>query len=408
MMLFNSLGAVATAVNGKFEVSCPNGHVEPAEIYVMIVAVSGDRKSASVKIAKSPIHRWLARKRVENQEKDRESGVTDSPDLHDIYFEDLTDAGLRRALSISGGRAVHHEPEAGLLRELVRKNSLIRTLCKAYDRESLVIHRGNGPRIEIPNPSASITIAAQPDVALEFARNADVRDSGLLNRFIVVLCPSLAGYRDVDVPPIPQEALDYFDNLVARLCEISVPPAGRSRHKLLMDPAAEQSYFEFARQTEAEIRPGGALSFSAGWASKVVGRMWRIASILHCIYHDDPLQSPIGESTIREAISMSFILAHHGRNFFHCVDYGVTMEIGHKIELWARSFENQGFSAQEARSALTEYSLTSIHSAIKYLQDIGRLYEDYSSFHSAGTVCRRGRPRAARYRFADIIGILPK
>ncbi len=59
LAVLNNLTAVATALNGKVQVTGLEGHVVDVSLFNLIIADSGEGKSIGVKIARQPSNTWL-------------------------------------------------------------------------------------------------------------------------------------------------------------------------------------------------------------------------------------------------------------------------------------------------------------------------------------------------------------
>jgi hypothetical protein len=385
IMLMNFLGAVNTAINGKFALKRANGRTEPVQLFVVLIGLPGERKSAAVALAKRPIGLWL-----------EQQTLNERPIL---YFNNVSGPALIEALSKSNGRMACHEPEPTVLKLFARRDFATSILNNAYDAEQLILGRAGKLTIDIKSPAITFTIASQPGTAYDLGRRRDLAESGFLGRLLFVASPPLAGTRDVDAPPIPSEYEIFWAKLVTRLLDYPMAADG-SRHMLTLSHAAEQAYLDFARYAEFELNAGRALSFDAAWGNKLAGKVLRLSVLLNCIEYDDLARIEISAASMRQAIEMSYVFTEHAREFFFQVEHGETLEVAQLIEGWAASTFVGSFSAQQAHSAHPRYTRRMIIAGIDMLVRLGRAYEDLTIYQNS--TWRRGRKAGPFYRLVTL------
>lgn len=388
-MLLNMLGAVNTAINGKFAVRRANGHVEHAQLFVLVIGKSGERKSAACAWAKRPLVMWASQQAAAGGRIPR------------LHFDQVSGASLIEALCEGGGRLVCHEPEPTVLTLFGRRDFSKPILTKAFDGETIMLERAGKPTIHIEDPAISMTIASQPEIAYDFGRRPNVSASGLLGRILFFMSQQRAGTREVDTPPIPHESEAYYRDVLMRLLEY---PRGADGKRLILtlDQNAEKSFVEFARQTEGELAAGRALSFDIAWGSKLPGKVLRLAALLHCIEYEKPAHIAISEDTIRQAIEQSYVFVQHARNFFFMVQNGDALEVAHLIEQWAAHPSITTFTAKQAHAAFPRYSRRLINAGIDMLMRLGQAYEDLFAYQNEPW--RRGRKAGPFYRLTTLRG----
>ncbi|MBI9088201.1 MAG: DUF3987 domain-containing protein [Desulfobacterium sp.] len=389
MALTNLLSGVSSAVNGKFEVVGKNGWTEPLNNYFILLGDSGERKSAIVKIAKAPHNDWVFKKnkqfkkalqKTKRENKrikakiralERKAEKAEEPECDLIYgeievlenkiqilkeirifFGDITAPALIRVLSLYDGRICHFEPEAGLLDILCKKSCNISLFCNAYDGESCSIDRVKEEPLNIPRPSISLSITVQPGLGMKFLKNKRLHDIGLLGRCLYVWSSPMAGHRLTDTPPIPEESLQWYNNKITSLLDIpdqydefgNVKP-----RKLELSYEASICLNPYKESVEKALQPGGALSFSKSWGSKLIGKVLRLAGLLHCIKHEDPSLSAIDRETMMQAISLGEGFIVHAQKVYYYASQGKKIEAGKKILNWANSqLYMNNFTAKEA------------------------------------------------------------
>ena len=385
MVLINVLGALNTAINGKFVVQASSGQKEQVQLYLLPIAPPGDRKSSVVSFAKAPI--------LEAARAEQKAGRLPTR----RYFEDATPTALKRALAESGGCLACHSAEPELLKAVQSRGYPKPLLCGGYDGEQINLDRSKEDPIIISDPAIALCVSAQPEMALEFARNDGVRDSGLRGRFLFANVPSNAGNRYVGAPSTPREATEYYHRMIHRLLKLSRRVDG-SRHVLVLSPDAELRYLQFAREAEAALQAGQPLSFDLGWGSKLPGKVLRLAAILHCIRHEVPCDTPIDDMSMSQAIRMGFAFTVYAREFFLRADFGEAEDTADAILAWATKSGVETFDAKDVRGALPHFSTRLVQAGIDQLMKSHRIQEDFLAYGSQLHPGRRGRNLAPHYQ----------
>ena len=405
MMAIHALSAVATAINGKIEIGRRDGSVDKAQYYFLSIGSPGDGQSHCLSIAAAPILAWQ-KERLRRYKIEWPEGTKNPPPQPRVYFGDVTPTAIIRALSQHNGVLSHHSAEGILLDLFTRWPSLVDLFCGAFVGEEIILDRANKQPICLENPAISLSVMAKLETILKFLRNKYARDRGLCGRALMMNFPSIAGHRNVDVPPIPKSSTDEFNGVILSLLEMPSPPPG-GRHRITTDSAGDRIYIDYKQYIEDQLLPGGRFSFDAYWCKKYTAKVLQIAALLHCIKFPDPLVRLVDSETICQSIAMAELFAAHARDLFFQADYGMTTDIAREIEAWAvrRSYGGFSFSVEDARHALSRYSTKEIHAGVSLLLQLRRIYEDYLAYQDQHQhPSRRGRNLAPRYRLTHQSG----
>lgn len=380
MVVAALLGAVNVAINGKYVIVRENGHAEAIQLYLLIIAEPGERKSAVLNLAKAPSIGW------QNRLLERDLSA------RRLYFDDVSGSALIRALDMNNGCLSCFEAEATILKTTSQTNFPKALLCKAYDGESIDLDRSGKRSVHINDTAISLCVFSQPEIAHEFARKPDVAEIGLLGRMLFIQPASMVGRRSGDTPDIPQESKNYYETLICRLLDVS---RGTQRDVLRLDQDAERCFRNFYKRVESEQSANGALGFDKAWGAKLLGKVLRMAGLLHCIEESEPTLRPISSTCIRQSIAMANVFVDHARQFFFHAQHGKTLRIAKHVHTWAlQRFGN--FNSKEAANAFPEFTIREINAALNLLLEMGLVYEDYSAFQAACSM-RPGRNAPPRY-----------
>lgn len=339
-----ALGALAVCVQGKYVVEGKAGYTEPLNLYVVVIASPGERKSAVMQEVVGPIRRYekqvneqMAPTLRENQAKrkdlqrqitrlekrlertadpelelelkDCEYQLEDLPELKSVryYADDCTPEALTSLLCANNGIFSVLSTEGGIFDILAgrynRKPNLETWLKGHCGDEIRVDRRGREPEY-IPRPTLSAVLTVQPSVLSEIMSNNTMEGRGLLARFLYCTPPSLIGRRSFLTPPVPQSTAASYELLIQHLMEL---PTGECPSVLILSSDAQRSFSDFFLEHEKYLKEGGrAIS---DWAAKYPGAVLRIAGLLHLAQGNSSLE--ISYQTLRSAITIGrYFLLH--------------------------------------------------------------------------------------------------
>ena len=441
MALMYIISAASAAINGKFEFRITEDWDERSCYDYIIFNESGERKSNAVKFGKSPHEEWLSRQKREQESFNRkikrhnkrtrakirtlekkaeeagdiESSVIDKKiselegsikplKTSRLFFGNVTPSALIGILDQCKGRISHFEPEGGLINIMCRKDFNIDIFCNSYDGEDIYLDRVNSKSVYIKSPSISLSISAQQHLATKFLQNQNLNNSGLLGRFWFVICQPLAGYRQTNNPSMPKEIRQWWSSKIMSLLDIEdeYDEFGEVKPwKIELAYEAGIRFKEFCDYAESALRPGGALSFSKSWGSKLAGKIIRLAGLLHCIKHDDPRSCPIDEETLQQAISMGEVLTLHAQRAYYFAANGEKIDAGQKVLDWTTGMAlrqmNFCFTVQDAYDNVDGFTRKQIKSAVNYLYEQGMLLKSLNAVAQYASQTRVGRKKGPFY-----------
>ncbi len=206
-------------------------------------------------------------------------------------------------------------------------------VLKAYSGEPHTVDRRGRESEHAERPLLAICLAIQPDYLAGLIDNSRSRSLGLVSRFAFVTPNSRAGGRDSEpesIDPFFAESwaktLSYIHTLLkgnrCRSCHESIPGSTGSTSlnkgvdtssSLSLDPSAREALRQLQQEIEPKLGPGGELAHIADWASRHIGRIIRLAGILH-LAERKTFEEPIALETLYRANEIAEFLMAHGRN----------------------------------------------------------------------------------------------
>jgi hypothetical protein len=342
------LAAISVVVQGKIKVQIDTAWEETPNIYVVIIAGPGERKSNIFELVTAPHEGWEMEQRDEKaiprkialDERDvltkvvtalvkkevNEATVTvvdDDPDeavvadeaqqsplakarreleehrvpvIPRLFASSATPEALGIVMAEQGGRIgiLSSEGDAfSLLAGLYGKEAKLELLKKGWSGEPYIEDRVMREGVHIRLPLITIGVCTQPGV-LEGLPNAEAfRMQGVFGRILYSLPGSDVGDRLTfpNTPDLDLSAVEQYNALIRTL--IGLHPhelrddGSYIPYELRLTPDAMERLGEFAREVEADLNVDhdGRLCPIPDWGTKCVGQAVRIAALLTLAEH---------------------------------------------------------------------------------------------------------------------------
>ena len=422
------LAVTSASVAGRCRVEVHEGYSEPLNIFVAAALESGNRKTAVVSAARQPLidfereeqeriepqrreaisERKTLEAQIEKHRKDAVSGANEDakaklrtceqslveiPELPRLWTQDVTPEALALLAFKNNERMAILSDEGGYFDILGGRYSRgvpnLDFVLQAHAGASVRVDRRSGDAIFLANPLLTIGISPQPAVLSGLAEVPGFRGRGLLARFLFALPPSNLGYREHKPRPIPAGTQREYSSLIRRLLKIPIPvgaDGAPTASRLTFAPYAYDSWRDFQRRVEVEMREGNRLAAFKDWAGKLPGAAARIAGIFHCVTTDPSSVSQISRDTAELALAMASILISHATCAFGLMGTTPEAEIAKRIVRWAIEKGKE----ESTQSDVFHAFQGTLKTADK-LHPIGRLLveHNYVSFEKRDT---KGRP----------------
>lgn len=332
------LGTLSTAIGPNVDWVHPaTGQIRPCTLYLLVVALSGERKSTTDALVAKPLYDFdeQALTRYEEQmssfttstpSRDAQAVTKQNkPKLTRIIRQDISHRAVAEALK-GDGRSISLMTDEGqiLLASNVMKN--LGALNTYWDGKRIQPYdRGKGDVIVVRSPRVTLNVMVQPAVMEEFmAKHAKLtHGSGHFARYLLARSPTIQGFRRqthgasslTHLPVFHQRITCFLDSYRTKVDAGCV-----YRDVLEFDEAAKRNWFDIAERVEQDIKPGYFLSDIADFGSKYMEIVSRIACLLH-YYLADTNELPdetaearsqrIGKISVQTLASAQQIAAWH-------------------------------------------------------------------------------------------------
>ncbi len=345
-----ALGAISCACGGWLNVQVRKNWNEPTNLFLAIALRSGEKKTPAFSRAIRPIRKFeiaeaerlaevIAKfhtKRSYHEEREKmlkkQLSKADSAKLKELETEisehlvalqklpiahaprysadDITQEQLGVLMQANGERMGLFSDEGGLFRLMMGYyndgKANLDIYLKSFSGESVTVDRVSRDPVFLVRPSLTICLAVQPAVIESLGERPEMRNLGMLARFLLCIPESLVGRRDHSAEPAAEELLERYNNLIKRLLQQSrlneqlELPQPRT---LSLCPEGYQVLVDAQQEIEDRLAIGGDLFPYADWMNKLAGRIVRIAALLHVVWEveDNQQISVIPVERVRHA-----------------------------------------------------------------------------------------------------------
>ena len=338
MVACSALGQMALAAQGLADVARNEHLISPISLNLLVLADSGERKSAADRQYSRAARAWQKIERearldeyrragaMEKDHRARVDGVRkqitakaakDSPEdeaelerLRDrlieleqnpvmapplplLTYEDVTPAALAYALATGWPSAGLFSDEGGAVigshgMGEDTATGMLALLNILWDGRDFVPTRKQAAVAELRGRGFSAFLMLQPDLLPKLIERG-ARNIGFLARFLLAAPTTTMGERMYADPPSDWRALDDFDAHIRRLLEADLPidTSGDDRGLLMrlnpplmhLDPAAKRAFVEYHDEVEKELSEFGEFSAVRDVASKSAENAVRVAAV---------------------------------------------------------------------------------------------------------------------------------
>jgi hypothetical protein len=352
-----SLVAVSTAIGGRVQIRIRPGWAESPSLWTATVAGAGERKSAAEgpfsdtlrgierelqakaipEIEEAEQELKIMQARLEDAEKAAIKAKADQralkmdeaklakrelselgpvPTPPRLLFGDITPAAMAMKASLQGGRMAVIHSEGTLIKQMSglynSGTSDTGFALDAYDGKAMPVDRIGRDSIEMDSAHLSVGLLVQPIILEQLGRKKDdeMLHNGFVQRFLYSFPTSRLGYQDPrGSVAIPDEVMDGLrDRLRTLVFQLWQNPMVRA--VTFTDEASEAMYV-FQEQMQGRLRRGGDLHQIASWASKLPGKLARIAALI--TLYDDPAATRVTAERLTDTLALAPYFITHAR-----------------------------------------------------------------------------------------------
>lgn len=352
-----SLAAISTAVGGRALIKIRPGWSEASSVWTATVAGAGERKSAAEGPFSDALRRIekklredalpeieeaeqalkVGQARLDEAEKAAVKAKPDVfklrmdeaklarrqlaelgpvPALPRLLFGDITPAAMPQKASQQGGRMAVIHSEGTLLKQMggLYNSGASDTgfALDAYDGKAMPVDRIGRDSIEMESAHLAVGLLIQPVILEQLGRKKDdeMLHNGFVQRFLYSFPASRLGYQDPRGSiAIPAELIEDLEGRLQTLVN-TLWKTSLVRVITFTEQASEEMYV-FQESLQERLRRGGDLHQMASWASKLPGKIARVAGLL-ALYADAQAREVSAEQ-FRSAVALAPYFIQHAR-----------------------------------------------------------------------------------------------
>lgn len=326
--------------------------LEPANLWVLVVAPPSTRKSPVYAAALAPIEEYeaeqaaleapeiqaaLDRQEILEEQIKRTKGQCarcQPGEKHALLLEledyrrqlvelvlptptrllasDTTTEAVIQLLGSCGGRLIVASDEGGFLATVGGRYASgvpnLDAILQGYSGGTIrVDRRSRGPE-HVTEAALTLVLTIQDRVLREVHGSEAMSGRGVLARPMIIIPYCAIGQREsaLATPAVPDDVAAAYRDGLRRL--LLAPHNGHARELRVADDARELMT-EYDREVERELAPEGGLGLVAEWAAKQTGRVLRLACVLACC--DDPGAWCVTRDVAERAVELGRYAASH-------------------------------------------------------------------------------------------------
>lgn len=313
------LGALAAAIQARYEVHRRSGGVEQANLYTLIVGDPGTRKSAVQKLATEPLSDLEKQLRQEaapevqahkrridmmerqvsallekakNQDPEAEAEYEEAArkldsmprrEMPQLITSEITPEAIPDLIAGNGQAIALIAAEGDVLGTFLGRYSgaqNLTMLTAGYSGDNIVINRKNKEPVSTEGIALNILLFLQPSVLNDLVKALGEGTQGVIERFLIAMPREVIGKKETDIV-IPPEVLSRYSRhiqAVARHCrDLS------QRVALTLSDEAWETFRPFSDNITAMTETGewSEDDYLKGMGNKFAGTTLRLAAVLH-------------------------------------------------------------------------------------------------------------------------------
>ncbi|MCX5212996.1 YfjI family protein [Kitasatospora sp. NBC_00240] len=421
-----SLATIASAIGGRRDYVVRPGWREASPLWTATLAGPGERKSAVEASLTAPLREAerqlrekaqpeiedaeqavrIAKGRLEEAERAAIRAKADTAEMAAsdaavarramadlgpvpapprLLFGDITPAAMTIKAAENAGRMAVVHAEGTVIKQFAgiynSGQSETGFALDAYDGKAVPVDRVQRGTTEMASAHLTIGLLVQPIIFEQLGRKRDdeMLHNGFVQRFLYSNPPSNLGLQDPRRSrPVPADvAAEYARRIHTLITNIWTAHESES---LRLDADADELMYQFQEQMQPRLRNGGDLHSIASWASKLAGKLVRIAGAL--TLYDNAHARTITADYVGRALDLAPYFVAHARI---CLDLmGANRDAklipARDVLDWLRREKRKepcsvrnAHRALHGRSWVDEGGADAVHAAMERLEEFGWL-----------------------------------
>lgn len=379
------LAALAVPMAGRYSIEAWPGWTEPLNLYVCAASDPGTLKTPALRAAMAPLWEFESamrddwsreRDRIESDNAAQPKGAPKKaiPPIPTWFVDDITPETLASKMGQHGERMTIATDEGTAFKHMTgaysaNPNNTI--WLKAHDGSRVSIdRRDDSKHVTLKRPLLTLALAIQPEILRSAAAKPELRGVGMLARFLFAVPESTVDQMTFRAAPVAHDSRARYRQLILALCKVGADlnPNGEPS-KIECSPEASEILRQVSCAIAARCAIGEDLHCIADWASKLRGKIARLAGLFHCAEQVaigvDPMRIPVAAETMYNAASLAPYFISHAKKAFFVMRADLTNKLSQDLlRFMGKNGLNQctaritcrklGVNSSDAKKALSE------------------------------------------------------
>jgi hypothetical protein len=205
-------------------------------------------------------------------------------------------------------------------------------LIKMFSGDTCRVDRIGREAVTLKEPIGNVFILIQPDRFNQLISHSEIREGGLLPRFLTCHTNAQMEYETDDPAPIDSRLVQQFDLRVQQLLKVFRIPGGKGNETTVsMDFKGRKLLKEFKNSIVAKVKRG-LLSDVQSFAARYAEQAWKLCVTFHAgRWGDDATKNQIDEETASNAIELAQWFAEQQLQILFNVREAARKEIEDKV-----------------------------------------------------------------------------
>lgn len=363
-----ALGILAVATQRYYRIEGNSGYYEPLNLYVLLVAEPGERKSSIMQSFTRFLNSYEEKNRVR------------------LYADDCSSEALTTLLAENDGLMAVISTEGSIFDIIAGRYTgqkvNLDVWLKGHCGDEIRVDRKNRDAEYIHTPRLTTVLAVQPSVLEEVMENRVMNGRGLVARFLMAIPASRIGKRIFLSQAIPEDAVNSFQSVLE---SIFLSTSNKVIQTIRLSEEAKiiiENYF-----MENEKLLADRSNSMREWLAKNVGAVLRIAGILH-LADGKKSKELLSGKTMQNATKIGKYFYSHAKYAYDVMDSGNTLK---KAE-YVLSKLKQSDKTQITRRELFRSCRGSYFKQVAEIKPILDMVEEYGYIRQE-TVAKTGTNR---------------
>ena len=410
------LAALAASLVGRVTTRINESWTETANVYVLGLIDSGNRKSSTQARMVAPLiamqkvlqldardriaHGKARKKRLFDVAKAAATALRKDPTNADLiraaesanfdaeeYFveslplllvSDATPEAIGMRLAEQDERLAVFDAEGGGLITMMGARysgkgtpSNLDMLLKAHDGGATTVTRvGREEPMVLDSPQLTIGVLSQPETLREVMGVSGAFDRGLVARMMILAPPDILGSRKTRTTPVPEAIEMAYTSMLGSFVQTLWPLV--DSEELKMEPAAVERLLLFAESIEPRLARDGDLRPLGGFAGKIVGAAARYATLHHLGWYGPAgLNIPVNEGSVAKGIAMAEYTVDHYRYVMAATGFVAEIAIADRIIRWLKRDQRSEFKRRDVQKSLRIERVDELDDPLVLLEEHG-------------------------------------